>query len=75
MATMCSLCGNIYEHYHNCLTGTAPPKFTDTTTPTSAVLEARVAELERRVAMMADNVEALRRTTFHAARVAKKATR
>ena len=35
----------------------------------------RVAELERRLAAMSDNVEALRRTTFHAARVAKKAAR
>jgi hypothetical protein len=64
MATMCSLCGNIYEHYHNC--AMRPP-------PTT--LEQRVTDLERRLAMMADNVEALRRTTFHAARVAKKATR
>lgn len=64
MATLCTLCGHVYEHYHNCAARPAP-----------TTLEERVAELERRLAMMSDNVEALRRTTFHAARVAKKATR
>ena len=64
MATLCTLCGHVYEHYHNC-----------TVRPAPTTLEDRVAELERRLAMMSDNVEALRRTTFHAARVAKKAAR
>jgi len=64
MATLCTLCGHVYEHYHNCAARPAP-----------TTLEVRGAELERRFVMMSDNVEALRRTTFHAARVAKKAIR
>lgn len=71
MATMCGLCGSVYENYHNCF---AARKKTDAAASAPS-LEDRVADLERRMNAMAHNVEALRKTSFHAARVAKKAAR